>query len=199
MRPSVSAAFFDWSSRWEGATDFLYLDVLGLVTVGIGQLVDPYPLMGGLRFTRADGSQATPSEVSQAWLATKGRQDLKMQGGGAFRYVTKIRATHNSLAAHANAKLARFETDLRATFPDWDTWPANAQLPTLGLCWAAGSHMFAKFPRLTAALRAQDWVTASRECHLNEAGNPGLAPRNKAQAALYLAAASGGCQDTLTL
>jgi hypothetical protein len=47
------------------------------------------------------------------------------------------------------------------------------------------------WPRLTAALRAQDWATAAAECEIRSEGNPGVVPRNERNRQLYLDAAAG--------
>ena len=41
MRPSVFAAFPGFITRFEGRLPFMYLDTKGLVTTGVGNLIDP--------------------------------------------------------------------------------------------------------------------------------------------------------------
>lgn len=211
MRPSVRDAFPSWSATFEGdAVPWPYLDAKSLVTLGTGQLCDPFPAMNGIRFIRPDGSTPTSSEVSAMWLRTKGSRGKlvpfkgsmvpveKVGGGNEYwQYLNTLRATPESMASDLVNRAHAFEADLRITFPDYDAWPACAQLAILGFCWAAGSHAFGHFPKFTAALRAQDWTTAARECHLDETGNPGLKPRNVAQRTLFEKAAAGGDPDAL--
>ena len=75
-------------------------------------------------------------------------------------------------------------------FPALPSWPWEAQMATLSLCWAVGTALPRGWPRLTAALRAQDWATAAAECEIRSEGNPGVVPRNERNRQLYLDAAS---------
>jgi hypothetical protein len=40
------------------------------------------------------------------------------------------------------------------------------------------------------AIGSSDWQTAAAESHMDDTGNPGLVPRNRANAALLLACAT---------
>ena len=135
------------------------------------------------------------------WLRTKDERDRMVDvpggqvratklGGGHTHWqrLTSVRATPDSLAVDLRLRLVDFEGKVRATFPDWDAWPASAQLATLGMAWAAGPHCFATFPRFTAAAGRRDWQRCAVESHLDETGNPGLRPRNVAQRDLFLRA-----------
>ncbi len=197
MRPIVSATFPSWSAKFEGSTDWLYCDVLGLVTIGIGLLVDPEPCLSGLTFAHPDGSAASDEDVHEAWRMVKARQDLRLHGGGAYAPVTRIRATKGSLDAMLVAKLSQMERGASKAFPEWDQWPAKAQLAAASMMWAAGPGIFAKFPHFSACARAQDWAGCAANCHIEDSQNPGLRPRNAANVALFLAAAEGGDPDSL--
>src|SRR5690606_6058570 len=59
------------NSPLEGRVDCMYLDVKGLVTVGVGNLVDPVHLAERLPFRRPDGSLATREEIRAAWHTVK--------------------------------------------------------------------------------------------------------------------------------
>ena len=41
MHPSVKSVFPSFSTKLEGRVPWMYCDVLGLVTIGIGNLIDP--------------------------------------------------------------------------------------------------------------------------------------------------------------
>lgn len=209
MRDSVLDVFPSWSARFEGnAIPWPYLDVKGLCTIGTGQLCDPMSLMAGIVFVRIDGSRATLPEVATMWMRTKGErlrlvdvavgQVLATRLGGGHRHwqrLTSLRATPESLAADLRVRLLAFERLVRAAFPAWESWPAQAQLATLGMAWAAGPACFARFPRFSEAARRQDWATCSVECRLDETGNPGLKPRNAAQRALFVEAGASPALD----
>ncbi|AKV03207.1 hypothetical protein AKJ09_09870 [Labilithrix luteola] len=78
-------------------------------------------------------------------------------------------------------------TRLRARFPSFPDWPADAQLAILSLAWACGPAFH--FPRLEAALRACDWRTAAIECRIaDDAGTVKL--RNAANRTMLRNAAA---------
>lgn len=197
MRPIVLATFPSWSARFEGSTRYFYCDIKGLVTIGVGLLAEPLALVNGLAFRRADNNPATAQEVGAAWLVVKSRQDLRTHGGGAYAGLTTLRATQESLDWLLVRKLGQMEARARATFPEWDTFPAASQLAMASMMWAAGPGVFAGFPHFSAAVMVQDWTTCSSTCHLDDSHNTGLRPRNEANAELFLKAATCADPDTL--
>ena len=90
------------------------------------------------------------------------------------------------------AKLDVMARALVESFPDLSSWPWQAQMATLSLCWAVGTALPRGWPRLTAALRAQDWAEAAEQCEIRSEDNSGVVPRSRRQRALYLEAAQLG-------
>lgn len=183
MRPSVAEAFVAFSAPMEGVCTWLYLDVEGLVTTAIGVLVDPVSAAIHLPWVRPDGSPASHSEIVSEWSKVKARQDMKLRGGGAYKGVTTLRLTDEGVRQVTQTVLERMDRQLSARFPAYADWPADAQLATLSMAWACGAAF--RFPRLEAALKARDFLTAAVECHITEEGNPGVKPRNRANTTLY--------------
>lgn len=185
MKPSVPPVFIAVSSRLEGVVPWMYLDILGLVTTGIGNLIDPLPK--GLPFTRADGTSASGCEIEAEWRSVKSAKYLAKAGHLAAKTITQLRLTPEGLRQVVTAKMAEMEAHLKRRFPPFETWPADAQLATMSMAWACGPGF--RFPALAAALLAGDFVKASATCHINETGNQGVIPRNVMNKRLYLNAA----------
>lgn len=183
MRESVRAAFVPFTAPLEGVLRFMYLDVKGLVTCAIGNLIDPVSEAVGLPFHWPGGAPATPSEIAAEWQSVKARTDLMMHGGGAFANATTLRLTDEGVATIVGRKLAQMDRYLVGRFPDYPDWPADAQLAVLSQSWACGPAFH--FPKLEAALRAQDFDACIVYCTINETGNPGVRPRNVANRLLY--------------
>lgn len=194
MRPSVRSAFFDFNVPYEGAVPWLYQDVKGLVSIGVGILADPIELALGLPLRRkVDGRLATRDEIIAEWAKIK-KLPPNAKGQTAsqlgHRYAephTTLRLDDSGLRSTLDRKLLEMDRHLAGRFADWETWPADAQLATLSLSWACGPAF--RFPKLEASLRARDFRTAAVESHMNETGNPGLKPRNRANRILYVNAA----------
>lgn len=187
MRPAVRERWIGFTEPLEGSVRWLYADVRGLITIGLGCLVDPIEMALPLPFVRPDGSFATRDEIIIAWRIIKSRQELAQQGHRAAAQWTTLRLTDEGVAHLAHARLDDMERHLVQRFPQWDTFPADAQFAVLSMAWACGPAF--AFPRCEAAILAQDWTEAARECRIDETGNPGLKPRNLANRILFQNAA----------
>lgn len=186
MRASVLASFIDFSAKFEGICPWMYLDVKGLVTIAIGNLIDPAPLALSLPFMKG-AVPATKAEIQAEWESVKKLQNMAKLGGGVFARVTKLRLTKDDVEKFVLRKLHEIESELKILYPEWEEWPADAQLGLLSLSWAAGVH--AHFPKLEAAAEKQDWTICAHECHMDDTHNPGLTPRNVANVHLFQNAA----------
>jgi GH24 family phage-related lysozyme (muramidase) len=191
MNPKVRDIFFFWSEPLEGHVNWMYADILGLVTTGVGNLIDPFgPSTTNLPWQHgSDGTPADPHEVSAEWHHVKNCTEMYKQGGYAFKKVTSLRLTDGAVEALVLSKLDEMFGTAQQRFPDIEEWPWQAQLGLLSMFWAAGPRMV--FPHFQAAALAQDWATCAKECALNANGNPGLVPRNNSDVQLFLDAAAG--------
>lgn len=180
---------------FEGPTCWMYLDVLGLVTTGYGNLINTPLAATALPWHRSDGSMATRDEIIAEWAAVRNLKDKRNHrgvlwpdlGGGSFEGVTRLRLDAEGVARLVHSTIDRHETALRARYgPAWDDWPANAQMACHGLAWAVGSGY--EFPKMDACLRARDFDGASFEVEMSKASNPGnhLEGRNEAHRILML-------------
>lgn len=187
MKPSVRAGFVGFTQPLEGCVPWMYLDVLGLVTTAIGNLVDPIAMAMPLPWTHGDGSLASRNEIASEWLKVKSDPVAAKRGHLYTEGITSLRLTPEGVDLVVSRKLAQMDAYLASRFPDWEEWPADAQLATLSLSWACGPAF--RFPALDQALRERDFAMAAGDCHINEQGNPGVVPRNRANVSLYRNAA----------
>lgn len=185
----------------------MYLDVKGLVTVGVGNLVDPVESAQALPFRfrnkpgiTAPGTPATADQIAAEWQRLKGNTSLAVRGYKACDAITQLELSDDAIDALILDRLTKNETFLKrqAWFQNLDAWPADAQLGLLSMAWAMGPAGPGDFSRFRAACQSMDFHTAAAECRMNEAGNPGLVPRNRANftlfsnAAVVLAGEAGG-------
>lgn len=196
MKPEVRAHFPEFSVKFEGRVPTMYADVLGLITCGVGNLIDPVSVAMHLPFRHANGSLAAPSEIAAEWQRLKamdlGRYHWRVQ---AARAGLQLHLSDDDIDTLVREKLDDNEQILTRFFPDFEEWPAEAQLATLSMAWAMGAGFPSTWPRFTAAARAHDWAACAENCKIREVApngtpNPGVIPRNKANAALFRAAAN---------
>jgi GH24 family phage-related lysozyme (muramidase) len=192
MRTSVSDVFMSFSTRFEGRVPWMYVDIKGLITVGIGNLIDPVDAALGLPFIdKATGSPASRDEIATEWDMLKRQSaELGRQGHRACEEITNLRLTDEAIDSLVLTKAASNETIVRSFFPDFVLYPADAQLGLHSMAWALGPAFSPRWPRFTTALQAGDFGGAAAECRMSEAGNPGVIPRNDANQTLYLNAAA---------
>lgn len=180
MRSSVNDAFPALSKRFEGYVRWMYLDIKGLVTIGVGNLIDPESLAQSLPFVDGSGARATKEVISAEWRKLKATPALAQKGHKACEALTELRLSDADIDALVRQRLASNEVGLTKFFSDFEEWPADAQLGMLSMAWAMGSGFPAKWPRFRAACAARDWLVAAADCRMKEAGNPGIVPRNDA-------------------
>ncbi len=155
MRPSVLAALWGFTKGLEGYVDQMYADVLGLVTTGCGNLIDPEPLASQLPWLhRADDTPATVDEIALEWHAVKDGRINAYQG---------LRPLYLPAQAVAALVLLRFrqnEVYLSRRWARWADWPADAQLGAHSCAWAAGAQWTApKFDAAAALMSADGFMT----------------------------------------
>jgi GH24 family phage-related lysozyme (muramidase) len=194
MLPSVESNFPAFSARFEGRVPYMYLDVKGLVTVGVGNLVDPVTEAQALPFRfknnpgiAAPGSTASPAQIAAEWQTLKSNTSLMTKGHTACEPITQLELSDDSIDSLILDRLSKNESFLKRQqwFQAFDTWPADAQLGLLSMAWAMGPAGPGTFPSFRAACQRMDFATAAAECKMNEAGNPGLVPRNQANFILF--------------
>lgn len=197
MYPSVKNRFIDFNAPFEGRVKYMYLDIKGLVTVGVGNLVDPVGAATSLPFTFKNkpgaakaGQAASSTEIAAEWKKLKDDQSLAKKGHRHCEPITDLELTDAAIDALIERRLTQNETFLKKHFKDFDTWPADAQMGVLSMAWAAGPGFYNTFKNFSAACLALDFDKAATECRLSETGNPGVIPRNRADKLLFENAAA---------
>jgi hypothetical protein len=191
MRDSVRKAFVKFTETFEGSVATMYLDVKGLVTVAIGNLIDPIGAALDMPFLRQDGSPASRTEIGAEWRRMKTTPSLARSGWTAAAKLATLHLSEEGIQSVVRAKLAQMERyliDMPGRFPDFESYPADAQLCLLSMSWACGPAF--RFPKFEACIRARDFVGAIEHCHMEDSHNPGLRPRNAASLVLLANAAA---------
>ena len=193
MYLSVQSYLPLFSQTFEGRVSHMYLDIKGLVTVGVGNLIDPVELALALpfRLKNLPGTPADREQIAVEWRAIKSDRSLAEKGARACAPLTALELSDEAIDALISRRAAEDEVSLKrqSQFASFEAWPADAQLALLSMAWALGPSGVAGFPKLSAACQAMDFHTAAAECEISEDGNAGVVPRNAANRALFLNAA----------
>jgi hypothetical protein len=195
--PDVLAAFPDFTAAYEGTVYEMYVDCLGLVTCGVGNLIDPVGAALGIAWQRrSDGILASLGEVQAEWQAVKAGK----LAWWPKRAPRPLYLSPTTVVQLVQERMASNESWFVKRWANWSQWPADAQLAAHSCAWAAGAGWRA--PHFDAAVAKLDFrtcagpagdagrdVTCRGEGWLNDTGNPGLRPRNLANKVLFQNAA----------
>lgn len=191
MHPSVRDIFLEFTEPLEGLVTTMYADVKGLVTVGLGNLIDPIGLALHLPWKLPAGIPASRADVVAAWNAVKNDPQAAVKG---WRYAKEIPANKVRLDRADVEELILDRLDMNdmaaeRRFADWNERPADAQLAVHSLMWAMGPNFFSKFPKFTKAFTAGDYAAAAKECAISPAVGT-IRERNERNRQLLLNAAA---------
>lgn len=189
VHPSVLAGFFDFTVQFEGEVACMYRDNKNLITCGVGDLIDPVQYALGLPWRHKSSHLfATRQEIVDEWQRIKIAHNLDSLGWRAADAIATLYLAPEDIRALVNSKLSSIIKDVDAMYPTWGTWPADAQMGLLSMCWAMGDGFH--FPVWTHDAIGQDWGAAAVACHIEDSHNSGLVPRNAANRALFENAAA---------
>ncbi|HEY6879455.1 MAG TPA: hypothetical protein VI299_15615 [Polyangiales bacterium] len=155
----------------------MYLDTRGLVTTGIGNLIDPVRLALGLPFQFkstnrhgiVSGRMATRDEIESEWKYLKDHPNR----ASFIRLGARTIEPHTSLELSAANRQTLFlnksnsnERQLRTHFSEYDSWPADAQLALMAMAWGLGPGFPNTWPNFAKACRARDFDAAAANSHI---------------------------------
>jgi GH24 family phage-related lysozyme (muramidase) len=161
MHPSVREAFPIITAPHEGDIPHLYRDSLGLVTVGMGRLVDSGngPTQEALRypFKTRGGMWASEAVIAAEFAKIKAGP----KGAPAAAKIATLFLDQIDRDTILYRTLDAFEQTIIGIFPEWATWPADGQLALLSMAWNVGPAFDTEWPTLTENLRRQNFLYAA--------------------------------------
>jgi hypothetical protein len=196
MHAAARTAWYDFIRNHEGEVAFMYLDTKGLVTVGIGNLIDPVSLATPLpfQFKTANkakapaGKLATHAEIEAEWKFIKShpnRQSFMTKGHRLCEPETNLELGGTNRRLLFETKSTANERQLRAFFMDFEWWPADAQLALMAMGWGLGAGFPVQWPKFSAACRKKDFDAAAADSKIKTWN----ADRNDASRRLFTNAA----------
>ena len=176
----VVDSFCEYTTRLEGCISWIYLDIKGLCTVGLGCLIEPAAQALRLPFyIRGTDRLATQDEIARDWVLVKRNRTLAHLGAGRARAFTQCELRQDGIEALAFERMKLHEDYfVKHSFPMFGEFPADAQLGIHSMGWAMGCGFGERFPKFVKAARNRNWEACAKECRIKAVGNPGLVPRN---------------------
>ncbi|MBN3496386.1 peptidoglycan-binding domain-containing protein [Arthrobacter pascens] len=191
MWDQVSENFYSFTEPLEGQVLWMYQDILGKVTIGLGHLIDSEDAAislsdeGAPFYLRNDNNQASTDQIATEWRAVKSDSE---HTGRAWEYEpsTNLRINREGCAELTKNRLLSFESKLKETaeFGTLDEWPADAQLGLLSMAWAMGPAFGqgGKWPSFRQACSTMNWLDAAAKCDMS---NAWLIKRNAVNRGLF--------------
>lgn len=148
----------------EGSIPHMYLDTVGKVTIGVGNMLRDAKAATALPFIVAESGEAASK---QAIVAEYNLVAAQEPGLVAHRYrkYTKLILEEDAINALLDKRLGQFRRTLQKDFEGFDDFPENAQLGLIDMAFNLGNQgLIAKFPSFTRAARKKDWKKCAMEC-----------------------------------
>jgi peptidoglycan hydrolase-like protein with peptidoglycan-binding domain len=166
-RASVVQSFVPWSKPFEGYLNGPYTDAKGLVTTGMGNLIDsgsgsPTPT------AKARSLPWNPNNIDADWAALKAAWP-------AVQSVASMKLTSSRLSPEAVTNLITStmkaeEPEILRILPRFMSAPADAQMGVWSMVWAMGTGNLAKFRGFIDAFNAEDYAGAAAQSHMQGVG-----------------------------
>jgi GH24 family phage-related lysozyme (muramidase) len=153
----------EYLKKHEGIVSHMYLDVAGLVTIGVGFLLPAPSAAVALALTRRDtGAPASAEEKSADWNAVHAQP--KAQPAGRYLPLTSLEMPDAVIDSELSARIAAFARNLQSRFPTFAGFPDPVQLGLLDMIYSLGpSGLFRGFPEFCSAVDRQEWAVCARE------------------------------------
>jgi GH24 family phage-related lysozyme (muramidase) len=183
-RAAVVASLIPWSTPFEGYLNGPYTDAKGLVTTGMGNLIDS-GTGSSTPTAKARSLPWSPNNIDADWAALK-------KAWPGVQSVASMKLTTSRLSPQAVTDLIvstmkAEEPAILRLIPGFASLPADAQMGIWSMVWAMGTGNLAKFTTFLSAINSGDFVTAAANCHMQGVG---IDMRNLANKLLFLNAAA---------
>jgi GH24 family phage-related lysozyme (muramidase) len=150
--------------KFEGRIAWMYLDTLGNVTTGIGQMIPTVADALRYPFHKPSGEQAKNSDIEAEYTRVK-----QMQRGllaRAYRTPDALLLSDDDINYSFKNTLINAAVELTVVFPDYPEYPDPAKVALLDMRYNLGiTKLRNEFVNFCAAVRQRRWPVAAQECH----------------------------------
>lgn len=158
--------------RWETPLLWMYLDSVGLVTVGCGTMLPDAASAAKIAFFhKANFAAASVEDITAAWntlhAGAAGQKKAVPKDKFSARHyeaVTDLRITIATSDALRDAHILADYTQLRAQYSGFDELPDDARLALFDMIYNLGAGGLKRFGSLKDAITSGDWTSASLAC-----------------------------------
>jgi GH24 family phage-related lysozyme (muramidase) len=147
----------------EGVINHMYLDIVGLVTIGVGFMLPNPAAAAELKLVHRDtGDPANKQEKAAEWETIHAQ--VKAKRASSYRKFTALDMTDAEVDKRLIVLLDDFVRNLRQRFPAFDNFPDPAQIGLLDMIYSLGpAGLFKGFPLFCKAVDDQNWKKCAGE------------------------------------
>lgn len=166
----AAADYLPHAQSAEGKIPHMYLDTVGVVTVGIGHaLATPTSAIALPFILRTTGQPASPAEITADYASVKARPAGLV--ASHYKAFSRIFLSEAAIADLFVRDMDDFLPGLTAAIPDLANFPRTAQLALIDMAFNLGVHgLVSKFPRMIRCVSDRNWSEAARECRRPQLG-----------------------------
>jgi GH24 family phage-related lysozyme (muramidase) len=156
-------AAVDYLRRHEGVVNYMYLDVVGLVTIGVGFLLPSAAAALALNLVRRDsGIAATDEEKRADWESVHARPRAELAAN--YRPFTLLDLPDSAIDGELSVRIEDFVRNLQSRFPQFQDFPNPAQVGIIDMVYGLGpAGLFRGFPKFCSAVDRKDWAACATE------------------------------------
>lgn len=169
----------------EGSISHMYLDTVGVVTVGIGHALATPAAAASLPFTmRATGQPASPAQIGADYASVKAQPADR--AANFYETFSQTNLTDSAIADLFSQDMGKFLPGLVTAIPGFADFPSAAQLALVDMAFNLGiGGLLSKFPKMMSSASVRDWTGCARECRRPQLNDD----RNRQVAAWFTSAA----------
>ena len=173
--------------QFEGKVSHFYLDTVGRVTIGVGNMVPNVAPALLLALVTSSGAAATASEIAADFARVQAMPKGKLpEFYAAPGCLTMPEAAIDALL---RTRLEAFDAQLHELFPSFDLWPLSAQLAAMDMIYNLGERKeITGYPHFLASGRVRDFRGMASNCSRDKSV-PSFSVRNAWTQREFLAAA----------
>lgn len=147
----------------EGSISHMYLDTVGKVTVGVGNMLPTVAAAQKLGFVvRATKKKASADDIKLDFETVS--KQTKGKIASSYKVHTKLDLPDAAINTLLDSRIATFKKELQVKFADFGKYPITVQFALTDMAFNLGTNgVVTKFPSFTKAIKAKDWQKAANE------------------------------------
>lgn len=160
---------------FEGVIQYMYLDVGGNVTVGLGHLLASADKAKGLPFLDRNTKVISHKKhVENAFNLVK-NSGFAGAPASKFKNLTHMDLSRTAIEQLFDADVDEFVKQLGFFFKGYETYPAKVQLAMLDMAYTMGTkNFFDIFKKFRAALALRNWIRLADESERSKQDSNGV-------------------------